>query len=82
MGIVRVSQHSMLSDTELDEFSQVRFVTFDNNAMVAEKHHILTYQQQKYLKFWHNHGPIAGRGHFKVLVAGIYDPLLLHTRVS
>ena len=45
LGIVRVSQHSMLSDTDLDEVSQVRHVTFDSNATVAEKHHLLqTYQ--------------------------------------
>ena len=58
----------------------VRHVTFDSNATVAEKHHLLqTYQQQRYLNFWHDHGPIVGRGHFMVLVACIYDPTFYYT---
>lgn len=80
LGIVRASQHSidsLLSDDELDEALHVRHVTFDSNATTVEKCRLLqACQQQRYLKIWHDHGPIAKRGHFMVLVACIYDPAL------
>ena len=80
LGIVRVSQHSLLSDGELNEALHVRHVTYDSNATVAEKQQLLqACQQQRYLKIWHDHGPIAGRGHFMVLVACIYDPAFYYT---
>ena len=30
-------------------------------------------------KVWHDHGKIAGHGHFLVLVCGIYDPAFYYT---
>jgi hypothetical protein len=79
LGIIRVSQHSLLSDGELNEILHVRHVTFDSNATAAEKLLLQSCQQQRYLKIWHDHGPIAGRGHFMVLVACIYDPAFYYT---
>jgi hypothetical protein len=58
----------------------IRHITFDSNATAAEKQQLLqSCEQQRYLKIWHDHGPIAGRGHFMVLVACIYDPTFYYT---
>ena len=78
LGIARISHQpaeSELSDGELNEALHARHIEFDTNASTIEKKQILlACQKRRYLKVWHDHGPIAGRSHFMVLVTCLYDP--------
>jgi len=83
LGVTRFSNQcydAVLSDDDLNKFLDVRRISFDSSASLTTKKELLqTCTQQRYLKVWHDHGPIAGRGHFMVLISCLYDPAFYYT---
>lgn len=82
-GIVRANAKAEVlgrDDIELALFN--RKIDFDPNATLDEKRQLLSlYSRRRHIKVWHDHGKIAGHGHFLVLVlvSGIYDPAFYYT---
>ena len=83
LGVTRFSNQcydAVLSDDDLNKSLDVRRIGFDSSASLTTKKELLqTCTQQRYLKVWHDHGPIAGRGHFMVLISCLYDPAFYYT---
>ena len=83
LGIMRLtdpSEDDNLSDSDIDDALVTRHISFDANESLARKHELLqTAKHCRYLKIWHDHAAIAGRGHFMVLVSCLYDPAFYYT---
>ena len=83
LGVTRYSDQShnaMLSGVDLNKSFYARRIEFDSSASLATKQELLqTCTQSRYLKVWHDHRPIAGRGHIMVLISCMYDPAFYYT---
>ena len=83
LGVTRYSDqpdNAMLSVVDLNKSFYARRVEFDSSASLATKQGLLqTCTQHRYLKVWHDHGPIAGRGHIMVLISCMCDPAFYYT---
>ena len=81
-GIVRVCEDpETLSEADLHHALVNRNIEFDHGASLEEKRQLLShYSNRRYLKVWHDHGKIAGHGHFLVIISGIYDRAFYYTQ--
>lgn len=83
LGVVRLSNPSddeNLSEDEVDNAIIVRKISLDATHTTTTKlEQLQKAKQVRHLKVWHDHGPIAGKGHFMVLVSAIYDPAFYYT---
>ena len=78
LGVVRLSNpfdDENLSEDEVDNAIIVRKISLDaTHTTITKLEQLQKAKQVRYLKVWHDHGPIAGIGHFMVLVSAIYIP--------
>ena len=78
LGVVRLSNPSddeNLSEDEVENAIIVRKISLDaTHTTITKLEQLQKAKQVRYLKVWHDHGPIAGIGHFMVLVSAIYIP--------
>ena len=83
LGVVRLTNQSEddnLSDSEIDTTLITRKISFDaTHSRTKELELLQKAKQVRHLKVWHDHGPIAGKGHFMVLVNCLYDPAFYYT---
>ena len=81
LGLVTMqSDNAMVCEADLNKSLDFRKIESDSSASLATKQELLqACTQQRYLKVWHDHGPIAGRGHIMVLFSCLYDPAFYYT---
>ena len=65
---------------DLNKSFDARKIESGSSASLATKQELFpTCTQQRYFKVWHDHGPIARRGHIMVHFSCLCDPAFFYT---